>query len=325
MSAPRFSIPLARFEAAQEMIYRTIDPTPQIVWPLIAERCGTEVWVKHENHLPTGAFKVRGGLVYAQHLKRNLADSDGVIAATRGNHGQSVAFAARQHGLSALIVVPEGNSRDKNRAMQAYGAELHEYGRDFDEALAHAKRLSEDRGLVLFPSFDPLLIEGVGTYGIEFFRAVPDLDTVYVPIGLGSGICGLIAARDALGLTTHIVGVVAKEADAYARSFAERRVRTTASAETMADGLAVRVPNATALEIILAGADRIVTVSEEEIMGAIAAYFSDTHNVAEGAGAAALAALLKESHRFGGERVGVVLSGGKIDGERFARILTAQG
>ncbi len=314
------AIPLETFDAAAAIIYRALTPSAQIHWPLLSEHCGTEVWVKHENHLPTGAFKVRGGLVFAAHLARN-GGATGVIAATRGNHGQSVAFAARRHGIAAVIVVPEGNNPDKNRAMRAYGAELIEHGRDFDAAYEYAITLGEERGLTLFPSFHPLLLHGVGTYAVELLRAVSNLDTVYVPVGLGSGICSLIAARDALGLATKIVGVVAAGADAYARSFAARAVRTTTSADTMADGLAVRTPNADALAMMLAGAERIVTVTDDEIMHAMSMYFSTTHNVAEGAGAAPLAALLRERGRYRGERVGLILSGGNIDGPSYARIL----
>lgn len=315
-----YAIPIEAFDAAAAVVYRALTPSAQIHWPLLSEHCGTEVWVKHENHLPTGAFKVRGGLVFADHLARDGV-ATGVIAATRGNHGQSVAFAARRHGIDAVIVVPENNNADKNRAMRAYGAELIEHGRDFDAAYEYAIALGRERGLTLFPSFHPLLLHGVGTYAVELFRAVADLDTVYVPIGLGSGICGLIAARDALGLTTRIVGVVAAGADAYAQSFAAHDVRTTASADTMADGLAVRTPNADALALILAGAERIVTVTDAEIMRAMSVYFSATHNVAEGAGAAPLAALLRDGGRFHGERVGLILSGGNIDGPSYARIL----
>ncbi|MGR9091789.1 MAG: threonine dehydratase [Gammaproteobacteria bacterium] len=314
------AIPIEAFDEAAAIIYAALTPSPQIHWPLLSERCGTEVWVKHENTLPTGAFKVRGGLVFAQHLAQT-GGAAGVIAATRGNHGQSVAFAARRHGIDAVVVVPENNNPDKNRAMRAFGAELIEHGRDFDAAYEYAIALGEERGLTLFPSFHPLLLRGVGTYAVELFRAVADLDTVYVPIGLGSGICGLIAARDALRLQTRIVGVVSANADSYARSFAAREVRTTASADTMADGLAVRTPNELALSILLAGAERIVTVTDDEVMHAMSAYFSDTHNIAEGAGAAPLAALLNERERYRGERVGLILSGGNIDAQSYARIL----
>jgi threonine dehydratase len=316
-----FAISLAEFEIARGIIYAALSPSPQIAWPLLAQRCDADVWVKHENHLPTGAFKVRGGLVYADSLARADTVCAGVIAATRGNHGQSVAFAAARHGLRAVVVVPTGNSADKNRAMRAYGAELIEHGADFDAAYAYARQLAGELGLRLFPSFDPLLVRGVGTCGIELLSAVPDLDTVYVPIGLGSGICGMIAARDALQLPTKIVGVVAAAADAYAQSFAARRPLATTSAATMADGLAVRNPDPTALQLMLGGVERIVAVSDAEIGEAMAIYFADTHNVVEGAGAAPLAALLQDRERCRGQRVGLVLSGGNIDRTRYARIL----
>lgn len=318
------AIPIEAFDEAAAIIYAALSPSPQIHWPLLSARCGTEVWVKHENHLPTGAFKVRGGLVFAEHLARGGATA-GVIAATRGNHGQSVAFAARRHGIDAVVVVPENNNPDKNRAMRAYGAELIEQGRDFDAAYACAIALGEERGLTLFPSFHPLLLRGVGTYALELFRAVANLDTVYVPIGLGSGICGMIAARDALRLSTKIVGVVSANADGYARSFAAGEVRATDSADTIADGLAVRTPDAVALSIVLAGAERVVTVTDADIEHAISVYFSDTHNIAEGAGAAPLAALLNERERYQGERVGLILSGGNIDAPSYARILEHTG
>ena len=323
MNTDNALVTIEQFESAQSIIYRALDPSPQIAWPLLAEQCATDVWVKHENHLPTGCFKVRGGLVYAQHLDETLSECNGLIAATRGNHGQSVAFAARRYGIKAVIVAPRGNNPDKNRAMCAYGCELIEYGDDFNEALDHAKHLGEARDLIFFPSFDPILMRGVGTYGVELLSAVQDLHTIYVPIGLGSGICGLIAARDALNLTTKIVGVVASAADTYARSFEHQRPVSTESADTMADGLAVRIPDPQALSIMLAGVERIVSVSDAEIEAAIAIYFSTTHNVVEGAGAAPLAALLKDRDRFDGARVGLILSGANIDSAQFARIISA--
>jgi threonine dehydratase len=279
------------------------------------------VWVKHENHLPTGAFKVRGGLVYLDHLRRTDPAVPGVIGATRGNHGQSVGFAARLAGLSATIVVPHGNDREKNIAMRALGVTLIEHGDDFQAAREHSIELAEQNGLHLVPAWDPLLVRGVATYALEWFSALPDLDTVYVPIGMGSGICGVIAARDALGLRTTVVGVVAEQAPAYALSFARRSVVSTETSNTIADGIATRVPHPEALAIILEGTDRIVTVSEEEIMDAMRWYFSDTHNVAEGAGAAGLAALMQEREAMKGKRVGLVLSGGNIDREAYAAIL----
>lgn len=310
-------------EGAAVVVHRVLDPTPQIAWPLLGARCGAEVWVKHENHLPTGAFKVRGGLVYLDSL-RGGAHPGGVVAATRGNHGQSIAFAASRTGLESTVVVPHGNSAAKNRAMEAYGATLVEHGVDFQEALEHARELGED-GLHLVPSFHPLLVRGVGSYGLELFGARPDLDTVYVPIGLGSGICGVLAARDALGLRCEVVGVVAERAPAYALSVEAGRPVETPVPETFADGLAVRVPNPGALEIIAARAARIVTVTETEMRDAVRIYFEDTHQIAEGAGAAALAALLQERARNAGRRVAVVLSGGNLDAGLYAEILGDRG
>jgi threonine dehydratase len=311
----------ADLESAARLVHATLAPTPQICWPLLSERVGAEVWVKHENHLPTGAFKVRGGLVYLDHLRRTAPEVREVIGATRGNHGQSVGFAARRAGLEATIVVPRGNSRHQNAAMRALGVSLIEHGRDFEEAREHSIQLAKQKGLHLVPSWHPLLVRGVATYGLEWLAVVSDLDTVYVPIGLGSGICGLIAARDALGLSTRIVGVVAEQAPAYALSFARRTPVSTETSHTMADGIATRVPYPDALAIILAGAERVVTVSEQEIQDAIRWYFSDTHNVAEGAGAAGLAALMQEREVMKGKRVGLVLSGGNIDREAYAAIL----
>jgi threonine dehydratase len=304
---------LAELKAASLLVGAHVPPTPQYRWPLLCKRAGAEVWVKHENHTPVGAFKVRGGIVYAEHLKLNEPDVTGVVAATRGNHGQSVAFAAGEAGLKAVIVVPRGNSVEKNAAMRALGAELVEQGHDFQAAYEHAVELAKERGLHMFPSFHPALIQGVGSYALELFSAVPALDTVYVPIGLGSGICGVMAARDALGLKTKVVGVVAENAPAYALSFAAGKPVSTNSADTMADGLACRVPIAAAVAAINKGAARVVSVSDEEIKRAMAAYFADTHNVAEGAGAASLAALLKERSGMAGKRVGLILSGGNVD------------
>ncbi len=313
---------LEQLEDAARVVYQVLPPTPQISWPLLNARARAQVWVKHENHLPTGSFKVRGGLVYANHLLRATPPPAGVIAATRGNHGQSVAFAARRCGLSAVIVVPHGNNPDKNAAMRAYGAELIEHGRDFQDAYEFAQAETAARGLALFPSFHEMLVRGVASYAIEWFRAVPGLDTVYVPLGLGSGICGVIAAREALKLRTRIVAVVAANAPTYALSFDAKRVVTTESSDTMADGLAVRVPDPVALEIILRHAERVVTVGEDEIEAAIRHYFTDTHNVAEGAGAAPLAALLRERDQMRGKRIGLVLSGCNIERALFARILS---
>lgn len=310
-------------EAAAAAVYAAMPPTPQYAWPLLAERCGARIWVKHENHTPVGAFKVRGGLHYMAQLRRERPDVSGVIAATRGNHGQSIAFAARANGLAATIVVPDGNSVEKNAAMRALGAELVVHGHDFQAAFEYAQALADERGLLMAPSFAPDLVAGVATYGLELFAAAPDLDTLYVPIGLGSGICGCIAAREALGLTTKIVGVVAENAPCYALSFAQGRPVSTNSADTMADGLACRVPNDDAVPLVNRYAERIVTVSEAEITAAMRHYFTDTHNVAEGAGAAALAAALRERDQISGQTVGLVLSGGNVDRQVFHPILAA--
>ena len=310
-----------RIEAAAGLVHGAIGSSPQISWPLLSQRVGTEIWVKHENHLPTGAFKVRGGLTYIDHLRREQPNVRGVVAATRGNHGQSVAFAARQLGLPSVVVVPHGNSRSKNAAMRAHGAELVETGHDFQATYEATQAIAEERKLHFVRSFHPALVEGVATYGWELLRAVPDLATVYVPIGLGSGICGTILARDLLGLKTEIVGVVADNAAAYALSFEARRPISTNSADTIADGVACRVPAEDALEAIWRGAARVVRVSEDEIKAAMRIYFDDTHNVAEGAGATPLAAALKDKKRRPG-KVGLILSGGNVDADVYAQVLS---
>ena len=314
-------VTLPELEAAAEIVHAVMPPTPQIAWPLLARRTGAEVWVKHENHTPIGAFKVRGGLVYLTELKRHVPQLAGVICATRGNHGQAVAFAARRLGIRAVVVVPRGNSREKNEAMRAFGGELVEQGEDFQGALEWAEREAATQGLPMLKSFHPLLVRGQATYALEFLRAAPPLDTVYVPVGMGSGICGVIAVRNVLGLDTRIVGVVAENAPAYALSFESRKRITTPTAATMADGLACRAPDPEALGVIFHGAERFVRVSEAQIAEAMRAYFSDTHNVAEGAAAAALAALLAEKERMRGRRVGLILSGGNVDREVFASVL----
>ncbi len=311
---------LQEIEDAARVVHAAMPPTPQYAWPLLARRTGCETWVKHENHTPIGAFKVRGGLVYMDRLARTARPA-GVVSATRGNHGQSIAVGAARAGIPATIVVPHGNSVEKNAAMRAFGAELIEEGHDFDAARGAAERLARERGLHMVPSFHRDLVAGVASYGLELFRAAPPLDTVYVPIGLGSGICGVIAARDALSPATRVVGIVSTGAPAYALSFAAGKVVATNSVDTMADGMAVRGPDAEALSIILKGADRIVSVSDAEIEAAMRAYFEDTHQVTEGAGAAALAALLQERDRLAGRRVGLILSGGNIDRPVYRRVL----
>jgi threonine dehydratase len=290
-----------------------VPPTPQYAWPLLKERLGVDVVVKHENHTPIGSFKVRGGVVFFDRLKRQRPQVRGIISATRGNHGQSLAFAGARAGVAVTIVVPHGNSIEKNVAMRSFGAELIEHGRDFDDAREHAVRIAAARGLEFAPSFHRDLVLGVATYAHELFTSISDLDTVYVPIGLGSGICGVISARDALGHRARIVGVVAEGANTYSRSLAAGRIVPTNSAVTFADGMAVRMPDAAALDVIRRGADRIVEVSDDEIAEAVRIIYSATHNCAEGAGAAALAALVKERERRRGGSAAVILSGHNID------------
>lgn len=319
------SLPTLReLEAAAQLIYAHIAPTPQYAWPLLAKRVGAEVWVKHENHTPIGSFKVRGGLVYLHDFQRRYPQSPGVIAATRGNHGQSVAYAARRYGIRARIVIPEGNSREKNAAMEAWGGELIVHGHDFQAAFERAQALAKSEGWHFVPSYHRALVQGVGTGALELLRHVPDIDTLYVPIGLGSSICGAMAARDALQRRTRIVGVVVSEAPTYALSFAAGKPVPTESARTIADGLAVRVPDAESLALIRAGVERVATVSEAEIEAAMRIYFSDTHQVAEGAAAAGLAALLQERSSMAGKKVGLILTGSNIDRERYQRILAAE-
>ena len=310
-----------RLDEAAALVRTVVPATPQYCWPLLSRRTGAELWVKHENHTPIGAFKLRGGLVYLDALRRTQPQIRGVITATRGNHGQSIAYAAARLSLAATIVVPHGNSVEKNRAMEAFGATLVEAGHDFQAAYEYAVARAAADGLHLVRSFDPALVRGVASCGLELFRAVDGLDTVYVPIGLGSGICAMIAAREALHQTAEIVGVVAANAPTYALSVAAGRPVSTNSADTIADGLAVRVPDEAALAIIRAGAARIVAVSESEIRRAMRILFTDTHNVAEGAGAAPLAAALQERGRLAGKRVALVQSGGNIDRALFAEVL----
>jgi threonine dehydratase len=315
---------LEELERAVEVVHGAMPPTPAHAWPLLSERLGAHVIVKHENHTPAGAFKVRGGLTYVDRLKRERPETRGLISATRGNHGQSVAFAGRRHGLPVTIYVPHGNSVEKNRAMKAFGAHLVEHGADFQEAREEAYRRAEIEGLHIVPSFHRNLVLGVATYALELFRAAPDLDTLYVPIGQGSGICGCITVRDLLGLKTEIIGVQSTLAPSYALSFAARAVVNTNSSNTLADGMATRNPDAEALAIILKGASRIVEVTDEEIAAAIHALWTDTHNLAEGAGAAALAAALQEKIPLRGKQVGLVLSGGNIDFDLFRNWVTPE-
>lgn len=315
---------LDELTAAAATVGKFVPPTPAYAWPLLAKTLGAEVVVKHENHTATGSFKARGGLVYVDALCRAGARPKGLVTATRGNHGQSVALAAARNGLPCAIVIPEGNSPEKNAAMQAFGGELITSGRDFDESRAVAMELQRERGFHFVPSFHRELVKGVATYALELFTAWPNLDAAYVPIGMGSGICGMITVRDLLGLKTEIVGVVAENAPAFVLSFAAGHPVPTNSARTFADGMACRDPQADAFDIIKAGAARIVAVSEDEIAEAIRLYYTATHNLAEGAGAAPLAALMKEKDRYSGKRVGLILSGGNIDMPVLAQILRGQ-
>ncbi len=310
---------LAELEAAARTVHESFTDTPQYAWPLLAARTRAEVWVKHENHTPTGAFKVRGGVVYVDRLMRERPHIAGIISATTGNHGQSLAWAGRRFGIASIIVVPHGNSAEKNAAMRALGAKLIEHGSDFEAAREEAIRLAEERGLEFVPSFAPGLVRGVATYSLELFRGAPELDAVYVPIGLGTGIRGAILTRDLLGLRTEIVGVQATGADCYARSLTAGRLVTASRANTLADGIAVRQPDPVAFEIVRHGVSRIVTVSDDEIGIAIGAYWTDTHNLVEGAGAAPLAALLQEKACMTGRRVGLIASGGNIGLDLFRR------
>lgn len=306
--------------AAADLVHGVFPGTAQYAWPLLSRHAGFELWVKHENHTPIGAFKVRGGLVYMNDYAGG-GGTRGVITATRGNHGQSIAFAAGRLGIEATIVVPEGNSVEKNAAMQAFGGKLVVHGHDFQAAAEYAAARAAEDGLMMLPSFDERLVAGVGTYAMELFRAAPDLDRVYVPIGLGSGICGVISARDALGLKTRVYGVVADGAPAYGLSFQAGKAVSTNAASTIADGMACRVPVDAAVAAICHGAEDVVTVTDDEIRHAMRLYYTHTHNVAEGAGAAPLAAALKHRDALKGRKAAVILSGGNIDLDLFRDVI----
>ena len=325
MAMPVTTVPalpsLVELESAAELVHRFVLSTPQYSWPLLNQRAGCEVWLKHENHTPIGAFKIRGGIVYMDWLRRAHPDAAGVITATRGNHGQSAALAARHFGLRAVVVVPRGNSREKNAAMRGQGAELVEYGDDFHAADHHADDLARERGLFRVPAFDLLLVRGVASYALELFRSAPPLDAVYVPIGWGSGACGLAAARNALGLKTRIIGVVSASAPSYALSFAAGRLVERKSTTRIADGVAISRGHDVAFEILRHELDHVLEVTDDEVEEAMRVIFSDTHNVAEGAGAAAVAALLKYRETWSGKRVGAVLSGSNVDREVLAQVI----
>jgi threonine dehydratase len=307
---------------ARTVVGRHVRPTPTYRWPLLERATGTETWVKHENHTPTGAFKVRGGLNFVERMKVSGMTPAGLISATRGNHGQSMAFAGRANGVPVTIVVPEGNSPDKNESMKAFGAELVVHGRDFQDAREYAAELAAERDLLFVPSFHPWLVEGVATYAAEMHEDVPGLDVVYVPIGLGSGICANIEVRDLLGLATEIVGVVAAKAPAYALSFEAGKAVPTESSDTLADGVAVRTPDPDAVAQIVAGVSRVVQVSEEQALEAVALSFRATHNLPEPAGSIALAGLLADAPNAAGKRVAVVQTGGNCDYDLLQRALS---
>jgi threonine dehydratase len=314
------SVPsLEEIHQAADLVYQLMPATPQYTWPLLNERAGAQIWVKHENHSPVGAFKVRGGLAYMDWLKRERPETTTVVSATRGNHGQSIALAASRMGIRAVIVVPHGNSREKNQAMRSLGAELVEHGEDFQAALEHAQHLETENGWHWVPSFHRLLVAGVSTYALEFLTAVPNLETVYVPIGMGSGVCAMIAVRNALGLTTRIVGVTSKHAPATALSLARGEVVEHPVSTRIADGVSCRKPVEEALAIMRSGMERIVEVDDDEVEEAMRIYFADTHNVVEGAGAVGLAGLLKNASP--GSRVGTVVTGGNVDSDIFAAVL----
>ena len=324
-SRPDGGSPLPRMAdivKAQDLVYSVIRPTPQVAWPLLSERLGAEVWVKHENHTPIGSFKARTAIVYAANLFAQNREVTGLVTATRGNHGQSVALAARRFGVRAHVVVPRGNSSEKNAAMRAQGADLIEFGEDFQEAKEHAERLASQQSWHFVPNYHPDIVTGVATYWLEFFSAIPEPDVVYVPIGQGSGVCACAAVRNGLDLRTEIVGVVAADAPAYAMSFEARRSVSAPATTKLGDGMACRVPIDASLEVMLDNVDHIVRVSEAEMRQAMRFYFSDTHNVAEGAGAAGLAAAIQEKSSLARKRVGLVLTGGNVDRAVFAGALT---
>ncbi|HTD03832.1 threonine dehydratase [Undibacterium sp.] len=308
-------------ETAADIVYAAMPPTPQYQWQQISDALGAQVWLKHENHTPTGAFKVRGGLVYMHELQRRLPQVTGVISATRGNHGQSVAFAVRRCGLAATIVVPHGNSQEQNAAMRALGAKLIEHGSEFQESREYAIALAEEQRLHMIPSFHQDLVRGVATYWMELFAAQPELDLVYVPIGQGSGICAAIAARNALGLSTRIIGVVSSHALGYKLSFEQRRKIESPVSTQIADGMACRVPDDASLQIVLQYADDVVAVNDDAVRAAMKLLFTATHNVAEGAGAASLAAAIQAGAAIRGLKVGIPVSGGNVDHQTFAQIL----
>ena len=311
---------LAEVESAARLVYGSMPATPQYTWPLINKAAGAEVWIKHENHTPVGAFKIRGGLVYMDRLRRERPEVTAVVTATRGNHGQAIAFAGVRSGYRVVVVVPHGSSMEKNAAMRGLGAELIEHGADLQAAIEHSMELEVANGWQRILNFDTTLMLGVATYALEFLRGAPAMERMYVPIGMGTGICGMIAVRDALGLSTEVVGVVSSRAPAMARSFEAGEVVEMPSTTRIADGVAARLPDERALAIVRKGVKRIVEVEDDDVEEAMRLYFAATHNVAEGAGAIGLAALLKDAERGSG-RVGTVLCGGNVDRDVFGRVL----
>jgi len=320
-----FTLPtIDEVRRAAESVYRVMQPTPHYCWPLLCERAGAELWVKHENHTPTGSFKARTAVVYAEELMKREPGTRGLITATRGNHGQSVALAAKRFGLPAIVVVPRGNSVEKNAAMRAQGAQLIEHGGDYQEAREFAASRQAELGFHFVPPFHRDIVTGVATYWLELFSALRDLNAVYVPIGMGSGISAASAVRNELGLKTKIVGVVSELAPTYARSFEQKKCVEAPVSTKLADGLACRKPDATALAVMLENVERVVTVSEEQVREAMRIFFTDTHNVVEGAGAAALAAVLKEEDAVKGKKVALVATGANVDHDVFAQALQGE-
>ena len=314
-------------EAAQRTVYAAMPPTPQYAWPQLGARLGCRLWAKHENHTPLGAFKVRGGLTYMEALVRERPDVRHVVSATRGNHGQSIGFAAARHGLAATIVVPHGNSVEKNAAMRALGVQLVEHGDDFQAASEHAAVLAAEQGLHRVPSFARDLVRGVATAYVEFFeglqRAGEVPDVLFVPIGLGSGFAAAAAARRHCTVQTKLVGVVSTHATAYRDSFRAGRPMEAPVTTLLADGMACRTPVPESVELLLREADDVVAVNDDEVAAAMRILFTDTHNVAEGAGAAALAAALQQRDRWAGRTVGIVVTGGNVDAAVYAQVLTS--
>ena len=314
----------SQIEAAAPTVYAAFGATPQYRWATLSQRLGTDCWVKHENHTPVGAFKVRGGLTYFEHLRQAGPLPKEVVSATRGNHGQSIAYAAARHGVACTIVVPQGNSKEKNAAMQALGAQLVEHGHDFQESREYAQALAVERGAHMVPSYHPALVLGVATAWYEFFQAVPHMDIVYVPIGLGSGACAALAAKQALGHPVRVVGVVSAHATTYADSFAAGHVVEAPATTLLADGMAVRRADPSALAILMQGLDRLVMVNDAQVAQAMRHLYSDTHNLAEGAGAASFAAAWAEKDSLQGQVVGTTLCGGNVDADMLSQVLQAR-